>query len=347
MEKIKVTIVVPVYKVEKYLRRSMDSLVNQTLDGVEIICINDGSPDNSLNILKEYKEKYPDKHIVIIDKQNEGTWKGRLDGIAKATGEYIGFVDSDDYVALDYAEKLYNAAKSSNADITVCGFKRVNSETENAYSTEMNQFAGKIIDMDKNPEDILSINTALWNKLCKTELVKNIRILPKNPKIFEDMICILLIYMNTKKITFIEDSLYYYMVRPDSTMGTIKKEYVESTQNALLEVKKIYAKENATKELLSVIDAMAFIHLGVSLMIKVSEDKTSNFKEELKKSEKYLNENFPTWKTTQYLNLFYCLKHKCNVKPAIIRIIYKLRLFRPFINVYNFMINKLKVDIKW
>ena len=79
-EKIKVSIIVPVYKVEKYLNRSMDSLVNQTLDGVEIICINDGSPDNCLNILKEYKEKYPNKNIVIIDKQNEGVWKGRFDG---------------------------------------------------------------------------------------------------------------------------------------------------------------------------------------------------------------------------------------------------------------------------
>ena len=103
-EEIKVSIIVPVYKVEKYLNRSMDSLVNQTLDGVEIICINDGSPDNCLEILKEYKEKYPDKHIVIIDKKNEGVWKGRFDGIAVAKGEYIGFTDSDDYIALDYAE---------------------------------------------------------------------------------------------------------------------------------------------------------------------------------------------------------------------------------------------------
>ena len=109
MNKPKVSIIVPVYKVEKYLRRSMDSLVNQTLDGVEIICINDGSPDNCLSILKEYKEKYSDKNIVIIDKKNEGVWKGRFDGIKAATGEYIGFTDSDDYITLDYAEKLYNS----------------------------------------------------------------------------------------------------------------------------------------------------------------------------------------------------------------------------------------------
>lgn len=74
----KVSIIVPVYKVEKYLKRCLESLMNQTLNDIEIVCINDGSPDNSINILREYEEKYPEK-IVIIDKKNEGVWRGRID----------------------------------------------------------------------------------------------------------------------------------------------------------------------------------------------------------------------------------------------------------------------------
>ena len=294
--KIKVSIIVPVYKVEKYLNRSMDSLVNQTLDGVEIICINDGSPDNCLNILKEYKENYPDKNIVIIDKKNEGVWKGRFDGIAIAKGEYIGFTDSDDYIALDYAEKLYNAAKRSEADISVCGFDRVDMDTGHVYSTEMTQFEGKLIDMDKNPEDILSINTALWNKLYKAELLKNMKNLPNPPRIFDDMMFLLLVYLNTKKISFIKDSLYYYMVRQDSIMSTIKKEQIEATEKAMLDVKNIYLSEENGKKLLPVIDVMAFLHFGISLMFRISADKTSNFKEELKKNRLYLDQNFSSWK---------------------------------------------------
>lgn len=346
-EKIKVSIIVPVYKVEKYLNRSMDSLVNQTLDGVEIICINDGSPDNCLNILKEYKEKYPDKNIVIIDKQNEGVWKGRFDGIAKARGEYIGFTDSDDYIALDYAEKLYKAAKESNADISVCGFDRVDVDTGHVYSTEMTQFAGKVIDMDKNPEDILSINTALWNKLYKAEVLKNMHNLPNPPRIFDDMMFLLMAYLNTNKISFIGDSLYYYMVRSDSIMATIKKEQLESTEKAMLDVKNIYENEEAGKKLLPVLDAMAFLHFGISLMFRISADKTSNFKEELKKNKQYLDTNFSSWRKSKYLKLSYCLKHKSNKKVAIMRKIYKSGLFRPFLAIYNFMINKLKIDIKW
>ena len=313
-EEIKVSIIVPVYKVEKYLNRSMDSLVNQTLDGVEIICINDGSPDNCLEILKEYKEKYPDKHIVIIDKKNEGVWKGRFDGIAVAKGEYIGFTDSDDYIALDYAEKLYNAAKKSNADISVCGFDRVDVETGHVYSTEMTQFADKVIDMDKNPEDILSINTALWNKLYKAEVLKNMHNLPNPPRIFDDMMFLLMAYLNTKKISFISDSLYYYMVRSDSIMATIKKEQLESTEKAMLDVRKIYENEANGKKLLPVLDAMAFLHFGISLMFRISADKTSNFKEELKKNKEYIDANFPSWRKSKYLKLSYCIKNKSNVK---------------------------------
>ena len=85
-KEVKLSIIVPCYKVEKYLPRCLDSLVNQTLKDIEIICINDGSPDNCINILKDYKNKYGDK-IVIIDKQNEGVWRGRKDGVKLAKGE--------------------------------------------------------------------------------------------------------------------------------------------------------------------------------------------------------------------------------------------------------------------
>lgn len=347
MNKPKVSIIVPVYKVEKYLRRSMDSLVNQTLDGVEIICINDGSPDNCLSILKEYKEKYSDKNIVIIDKKNEGVWKGRFDGIKAATGEYIGFTDSDDYITLDYAEKLYNAAKKNNADISVSGFYRVDTDTEHVYSTEMTGFEGKHIDMKKNPEEILSINTALWNKLYKAEILKNMKNLEKPPRILDDMMFLLLVYLNTNTIEFINDPLYYYMVRQDSIMGQIKKEQIESTENAMLEIKKIYSKDKKGKKLIEVIDTMAFLHFGISLMFRMSDDK-KNFKQVLKDNRKYLDSNFPLWRKSKYLNLSYTISHKfANFKLAVVKKIYVMHLYRAFLAVYKFILRTFKIDIKW
>lgn len=347
MNKPKVSIIVPVYKVEKYLRRSMDSLVNQTLDGVEIICINDGSPDNCLEILKEYKEKYNNKNIVIIDKKNEGVWKGRFDGIKAATGEYIGFTDSDDYITLDYAEKLYNAAKKNNSDISVSGFYRVDTDTEHVYSTEMTGYEGKLIDMDKNPEDILSINTALWNKLYKAEILKNMKNLENPPRILDDMMFLLLVYLNTKTISFINDPLYYYMVRQDSIMGQIKKEQIDSTEKAMVDVKNLYKNDEQGKKLLEVIDTMAFLHFGISLMFRMSSDK-ENFKNVLKENREYLDKEFPFWRKSRFLNITYSLSHKgANFKVAFVKKLYVMHLYRAFLAVYKFILKVFKIDIKW
>ncbi|MDF2865553.1 MAG: glycosyl transferase family 2 protein [Clostridia bacterium] len=345
--KIKLSIIVPVYNVEKYLHRCMESLVNQTLQDIEIICINDGSKDGCLDILKEYKAKYEDK-IVILDKQNEGVWKGRFDGIRLANGEFITFTDSDDYVALDYAEKLYNAAKTSNADVSICGFYRVDTDTQHIFSKEMTKHAGKIIDMDVNPEDILSINGALWNKIYKAEILKNMDNLPNPPRILDDMMFLLLVFLRVKRMIFISDPLYYYMVRQNSIMMTIKKEQITSTQNAMLDVKKIYNSSKKGKRLLPVLDAMAFLHFALSLMFRVSYDKNSNFSEELKSNEKYLDLNFPTWRKSKYLKVSYMLRHKCaNIKVGIMKNVYSLGLYKFFLKLYSFMIDKLKVDIKW
>lgn len=118
MEKtIKVSIIVPVYNVEKYIRCCLDSLVNQTMSNIEIICINDGSTDNSLEILEEYAKK--DDRIKIINQENKKQGAARNRGIEIAQGEFIGFVDSDDWVDLDYFEKLYTTALEYQSDVAV------------------------------------------------------------------------------------------------------------------------------------------------------------------------------------------------------------------------------------
>lgn len=112
----KVSVVIPIYNIEKYLRQCLDSVVNQTLKDIEIICINDGSTDNSLDILEEY-QKNDDRIKIVNLKENMGVSNARNKGIELASGEYIGFVDPDDYIDLDFYEKLYKKAFQTNADI--------------------------------------------------------------------------------------------------------------------------------------------------------------------------------------------------------------------------------------
>ena len=319
--------------------------MSQTLENIEVICINDGSPDNCLSILKDYKKKYGSK-IVIIDKKNEGVWMGRQDGIAISKGEYIGFVDSDDYVNEKFAEKLYNAAKSNDADIAVCGFDRIDLDTGNLYSREMCKPADWSIDTRENPGAMLELNGAPWNKIYRAALLKNMYHMQNIPKVLDDMMFLLLIYINARKIVFIPDSLVYYMVRKDSIINTVKPELIPGTYAAMKEIRNLYAKE--APELLDYIDASAFLHLGVSLMYRLSTVENIDFSKIIRENTQFLDENFPRWRKTDYTKLKYVLKnHGVNSKLWGVKCFYNLGLFRIFLKSYNLMIEKLGVDIKW
>lgn len=116
---IKISVIIPVYNVEMYLEQCVNSVMNQTLDDIEIICVNDGSTDNSLHILKELATK--DKRLKIINQENLGLSEARNRGIKEAIGKYISFIDSDDWIDVDFLEKLYSAAEENQADIAAAG----------------------------------------------------------------------------------------------------------------------------------------------------------------------------------------------------------------------------------
>lgn len=346
MKSVKLSIIIPVYKVEQYLPRCLDSLLSQSLKDIELICINDGSPDNCIDILKDYRKRYG-KKIVIIDKKNEGVWRGRKDGVKIARGEYIGFVDSDDYVKPGFAKKLYNAAKNTDSDIAVCGFSRIDMDTDKVYSNEMCSKKRDIL-IENNISDILALNGAPWNKIYKSEILKNMKDLKHPPRILDDMMFLLLAYLNANKITFIPDNLVCYMIRGTSIVNNIKKEQLESTYSAMLEVKDIYTKDSRSNIFLPFLESMAYLHLGISLMFRVSYDKTCNFKDVIKNNENYLDKNFAGWRTIKFVRLTYILREKSpNIKLGIVTIIYKMGLYRLFLVFYRFMIDKLKIDVKW
>lgn len=346
MKDVEVSIIVPIYNAGKYLSKTIESLTSQSFQSIEIICVNDGSTDNSVSIINGCIKK--DNRIKLIDKKNEGVWKARVDGIKNSKGKYITFVDSDDFVETDFIEKLYNNIVKNNSDFVVCGYKRIDYKTGKVLSKEMKYNENKIIETNNNFEEVISINTSLWNKLFKAQLFQNMKDLDNPPRILEDMMFLSLIYMNVKKISFVDNYLYNYIVREGSSMNVLKKEEIKSIQYAMLEVKNQYINNNSTDEQLEILSAMAFLHFGISLMLRASDKNNCNFKEEYKDNLLFLNTEFPQWKKTKYLNIFYSLRHnKINLKVAIVKKIYVLHLFKIFIYIYKFIINKLKIDIKW
>ena len=181
----KVSIIVPVYNVEKYLKRCLDSLVNQTLKDIEIICVNDGSTDGSLAILDEYVRN--DDRIVVINQENSGLSVARNNGIGVAKGEYLGFVDSDDWVSEDYFEKLHNSAIQNNAEIAVGGIIRLHRFNRRKFLT----FDKEIVTSDINLKFELCDmpeKSYVWNKIYKSSKLKEIGLKFEEGIVFEDCI---------------------------------------------------------------------------------------------------------------------------------------------------------------
>lgn len=185
----KVSIIVPVYNEEGNICRCLDSLLAQTLDEIEIIAINDGSIDKSFDILKEYAKK--DSRVIVIDKQNSGVSLARNIGIRAASGEYIGFVDSDDWVDLNMYEELYSSAIGDKADIVMCSYirefgshskikkfglpEKVYFHQEEVRSKVMRRLVGPLNEEITNPEFLDAWGT-VWSKLYRSEIIKRNKI---------------------------------------------------------------------------------------------------------------------------------------------------------------------------
>lgn len=344
-QNVLLSFIVPCYKVEQYLPKCLDSLVAQTLDAIEIICINDGSPDNCLNIIREYKTRYGDK-IVILDKNNEGVWRARWDGIAAARGEYIGFLDGDDYAEPGFAETLYRAAHSCDADIAVCGFERTELSTGKVISRELCGTSPSF-NIERNPGRLVGLNTALWNKCFKARILKSMRNLNNPPSVAEDVAFHLLAYLDMGgTVTFAPQPLVHYMVRSDSAMNSMDKDQVGPVLDAFLEIKQHYAANRP--KLLPMLDLMAFLHLGVSLLFRLSYDPKNSVRDIVNEITAYLDEFFPTWSRSPYLRLAYVRSAGGAFKKLwLAQKLYRAGLMPAALAVYRLAIAKLGIDIKW
>ena len=340
----RLSIVIPCYRVEPYLKRCLDALLAQNMDGIQLVCVNDGSPDNSLRILREYESRCP--NVTVIDQENRGAWQARRRGIEAAEGEYIGFADPDDRVQPGFAEKLYTAAQASGADIVVCGFDRIDGETGKRCSREMTAFPYREFSLRQEPGLLLEVNTALWNKIFRTGLAKSMPEFSSAPRCFEDLFAFQLLCKNADRICFVPDSLVCYTVRKDSMMGSIRQEDIPEIRTAMLQLRGLFLYRQPGYA--SFPDALAFLHLGISLMHRVSGFGDTTLKKTLRENTAFLDAEFPGWRTSPFLCLSYVLRHRgANRKVFLVRQIYRLHLERFFFRVYNSMILRLGIDIKW
>lgn len=219
---IKISIIVAAYNIEKYIYKCIDSIKKQTLKDIEIIIVNDGSTDSTLNIIRNLALK--DSRIRIIDKKNEGSIEARKSGLEVANGEYILFVDGDDWLELDALEKLYNNATNNNSDIViynsyfVYGDKKVE---RYVFSKELSEDNIKNLFLE-------NIYPGLVFKMIKHEYIKKNNIeFASNISFAEDLATTSSLFINNPKISYVDDCLYNYYQRNDSISKTINNKVLE------------------------------------------------------------------------------------------------------------------------
>jgi glycosyltransferase involved in cell wall biosynthesis len=297
---VKVSVIVPVYDVEKYLDKCLFSLISQTLEDIEIIVVNDGSPDHSQEIIDSYIKLYPDKVRSLI-KLNGGLSDARNFGIPYCNGEYIGFIDSDDYVEPDMFEKLYFCAKRENSDIVMCDYY----EEYESYKRLI-----KVTPVKKSDDLFYSMLAAAWNKIYKKDLITNSDILFPKGLIYEDTAFFTMLIPHVKKVSCVNEPLVHYVQRIGSianTQGT-KTAQIFDVFNVIISYYQekgyyVYYKNKIEYLCIKII-------FGSSLKRIARINKAALRRELAKESVRYVNNMFPKWKDNEFLNNNLSLRHK-------------------------------------
>lgn len=220
----KVSVIVPIYNVEDYLEDCLNSIINQTYKNLEIILINDGSKDNSKNICDCYAKK--DMRIKVIHQENGGLSIARNEGIKKASGDYLTFIDSDDYIELNMIEKLVKALKKDDADLSICNRKEYFDYKNHYKYTFKNDKKYLLLDKISALKELCSFNLfdmSAWAKLYKKNLFKDI-LFPED-KLSEDYYIMYILFAKCEKISYINDYLYIYRQRRGSISKNKKINY--------------------------------------------------------------------------------------------------------------------------
>ncbi|MDF2946612.1 MAG: glycosyl transferase family 2 [Bacillales bacterium] len=291
-----ISVIVPVYKVEKYINKCVDSILNQTFTDIEVILVNDGSPDNCGRICDEYSKLY--NRVKVIHKENGGLADARNAGLEIATGMFVSFIDSDDYIDSDMYEKLLNACLKHGADISMCGRYNV-FEHENV---PLFSFNGTKVWSNKEAIGNLltwnNIDSSSCDKLFNRKLFEDIRF-PVG-RYNEDIFVMTMILYKANKVVHIGESKYYYYQRNNSItteeFSERKMDLLDASESVLDFVSKEYPDLKPK--------ALSFYYKGIIYLLSLlqSEDHKNSYKANYKKLKRLLLLNINNVLFSQYIN---------------------------------------------
>ena len=331
-----ISIIIPVYNVEKYLEQCLKSIFNQSYNNIEVIIVNDGSTDKSEQIIKKYAKKYT--NLIYIKQENQGVSKARNLGISMANGDYIVFIDPDDFLELDALENMYSKAKENDLDLVIIGYKEVYDDNIEGKDTikVLNKSEYKVYYGNEVANMMLRLEILgfSWDKMFKTKLIKEKNLEFEDNRYVEDWYPMFVQVFNSKKIGFINKPLYNYRQRGSSTVHKRNEKYLIDYSYAVSNIIKYIEKNNWC---LNTEDIHYFKVETFNNVIAMYND--FNFHKDSK------SKLFRNLKTLDYsdceVSLGKILSMKSiNIKTKISIILWKLRLRDTAINIKNKLVNK-------
>lgn len=291
---VKVSVVLPIYNVEPYLRKCMDSLLGQTLKEIQIIAVDDGSPDNSASIIDEYAER--DSRVYPIHKKNGGVSAARNDGLAVASGKYIFFCDSDDWLDRRALEILYDKAERENADVVIGDFAQsdeVNHLPRKMFSNEFSTSDPHVLDIIQKmvmPKGYTKLSSSVfsggyclaapWHHLIRHELIaENHLTYNLNVRgMFDDGLFMLEVFEHTKTVAYVSEITYYYRVVPGSITNRYNPKILDTYQLVYREIDSFINRYNKNEEFRKAyaLRVFAYLNKAVSVYFLRTENKKSD-----------------------------------------------------------------------
>lgn len=314
-----ISVIVPIYNCENYLSACLDSLLNQTFSDFEIICVNDGSIDNSGAILKRYIEK--DNRLKVFTISNHGQAYARNLGISNSQGEFICFVDSDDVVERTYLEKLFLSMEKDDSDLAVCDMYRVYKKKPNWLEKYFEYYfpieAMEYTNVLDNPELILSIINAPYCKLIKKSYLESNQIWFMEGKIYEDFYFTQSLLASNPRISFVSEPLYHYFIYEGSTM-TSKNSKVSDMYDIMESLIQLYVDRNLFVKFFEELEYLCIHHIAIGTVYRSTRQNWLSLLSERNKANEFLKKyNFSiqnkycemsSWFVKVYLGIMFIKK---------------------------------------
>lgn len=296
----KVSVIIPVYNTEQYLEACLDSVFGQTLKELEVILVNDGSTDASLRIMEDYQAKYPDR-VKLLSKENGGQATARNMAIPLCTGEYVGFVDSDDYIEPEMYECMYRKAKDADADYVECDYVNVK-VNQNGEQERIADYGSRVREYTCKEDMFIDPMLAPWNKIYRRTLLQESDVRFPEGYIYEDTAFCLKAISLIKRFAFVPEKFVVHYFRGGSTMNVNKSKRVSNIFPVLKDVITFYQKQGLFETYYPELEYEIVKILLCSSMIRISEIPDNMLRKQYCiETWAMLSEQFPRYKSNKYL----------------------------------------------